>query len=43
LETKENPLKADDHGPEALSRFFGGYFHNEKPKKRARQSDAKWG
>lgn len=22
----ENPLKKDDHTPEALSRFFGGYF-----------------
>lgn len=43
LEAKENPMKADDHGPEALSRFFGGYFHNEKPKKRARQSTASWG
>ena len=25
-ENKENPLKKDDHAPEALSRFFGGYF-----------------
>lgn len=23
---RENPLKKDDHAPEALSRFFGGYF-----------------
>ena len=36
LESPENPLKADDHGPEALSRFFGGYFHEQKPKRRAR-------
>lgn len=39
-ESKENPLKVDDHGPEALSRFFGGYFHEEKPKRRARVSTA---
>jgi hypothetical protein len=25
-EAPENPLKKDDHCPEALSRFFGGYF-----------------
>lgn len=25
-ENKEAPLKKDDHAPEALSRFFGGYF-----------------
>src|SRR6478609_1381039 len=25
-ENQENPLKKDDHFPEALSRFFGGYF-----------------
>lgn len=36
----ENPLKVDDHGPEALSRFFGGYFNDEKPKRRARSSMA---
>ncbi|WMI33107.1 terminase [Microbacterium phage RikSengupta] len=42
VESKENPLKADDHGPEALSRFFGGYFHEQKPKRRARQSTASW-
>lgn len=40
LERPENPLKANDHGPEALSRFFGGYYHEEKPKKRARTSSA---
>lgn len=40
LERPENPMKEADHGPEALSRFFGGYFHDEKPKKRARQSTA---
>ena len=40
LESKEAPMKSDDHGPEALSRFFGGYFHADKPKKRARQTVA---
>jgi hypothetical protein len=25
-EAPENPMKKDDHCPEALSRFFGGYF-----------------
>lgn len=36
----ENPLKVDDHAPEALSRFFGGHYHEEKPKKRGRVSTA---
>lgn len=40
VERPENPLKADDHGPEALSRFFGGFYHDEKPKRRARTSQA---
>lgn len=40
LERPENPMKDKDHGPEALSRFFGGYFHADKPKRRARQSTA---
>jgi hypothetical protein len=26
VQQQENPLKKDDHSPEALSRFFGGYF-----------------
>lgn len=26
LNAKENPLKKDDHTPEALGRFFGGHF-----------------
>lgn len=43
VELKENPLKADDHAPEALSRFAGGYFHAEKPKKRARNAEAVFG
>lgn len=42
VEKRENPLKADDHGPEALSRFFGGYFHDQKPKRRARVSRPRW-
>ena len=42
-EEKENPLKVDDHAPEALSRFFGGHFHDEKPKRRARVSQATFG
>lgn len=25
-ESREKPLKKDDHGPEALGRFFGGHF-----------------
>ena len=25
-EAQENPMKKDDHAPEALSRFFGGYY-----------------
>lgn len=41
-ETAEKPMKNDDHAPEALSRFFGGYFHDEKPKKRARVTTAQW-
>lgn len=39
----ESPLKVDDHGPEALSRFFGGHYNTEKPKRRARQSVARIG
>lgn len=39
----ESPMKLDDHGPEALSRFFGGYYHEEKPKRRARVSQASFG
>jgi len=29
-ESQENPLKKDDHAPEALSRFFAGYFGKVK-------------
>ena len=42
LERPENPLKANDHGPEAFSRFAGGYFHDQKPKRRARVSTPVW-
>lgn len=41
VENPEKPVKANDHGTEAFSRFAGGYFHNEKPKKRARVSSAR--
>ncbi|QPL15025.1 terminase [Microbacterium phage Haunter] len=40
VESPEKPVKANDHGTEAFSRFAGGYFHHEKPKKRARVSSA---
>lgn len=40
VETPEKPVKANDHGTEAFSRFAGGYFHAEKPKKRARNAVA---
>lgn len=37
----ENPVKKDDHAPEALSRFFGGRYGQEfKAKARARQGRA---
>lgn len=32
----ENPMKKDDHGPEALGRFFMGYFGNLAPETSAR-------
>lgn len=34
--SQENPLKKDDHTPEALSRFYGGYF-GQVLRDRARQ------
>lgn len=37
--SQENPLKKDDHAPEALSRFFGGHFA-APIKRRARQRQA---
>jgi hypothetical protein len=37
----ENPLKKDDHGPEALGRFFKGYFGTlERGDNRARERKA---
>lgn len=32
----ENPMKKDDHGPEALGRFFAGHFGTAAKKRRAR-------
>lgn len=41
-ESKENPLKVDDHAPEALGRFFGGYYGAKHiPKRRSRQTTAR--
>lgn len=37
---REAPLKKDDHAPEALSRFFGGYYGHMKDSSRARQRRA---
>lgn len=36
----EAPMKKDDHGPEALGRFFAGHFGAEHKKGRARASKA---
>ena len=38
---RENPLKKDDHAPEALGRFFGGHFGHTLDKRIARQRTAK--
>lgn len=41
---KENPMKKDDHGPEALGRFYAGHFGTlEKVARRARVSKARVG
>lgn len=41
---KENPLKVDDHTPEAIGRFFAGYFgKTEAAVEHARQSTARMG
>lgn len=37
----ENPMKKDDHGPEALGRFFAGHFGAEHKRGRARASKAR--
>lgn len=40
-ESPENPVKKDDHAPEALSRFFGGYYGTSAVTGRPRQRRAK--
>jgi hypothetical protein len=40
---KEAPLKKDDHGPEALSRFFGSYFGRGNKSSAPRQRKARIG
>ena len=37
---KENPLKVDDHTPEALGRFFKGHYGHTLPRRKARQGRA---
>jgi hypothetical protein len=36
--TPENPMKKDDHGPEALGRFYAGHFGTPATRRRARAS-----
>lgn len=38
LNSPENPMKKDDHGPEALGRFFAGRFGSPGKTRRARSS-----
>lgn len=38
---RENPLKKDDHAPEALGRFFAGHFNEANPRGVAKQRRAK--
>jgi hypothetical protein len=38
---QENPLKKDDHAPEALGRFFGGHYGHTVSGNKARQRTAK--
>lgn len=38
----ERPLDKDDHGPEALGRFFKGYFGGESNTRRTRMSKARY-
>jgi hypothetical protein len=41
-ETRENPLKVDDHAPETLGRFFAGkYGKEEKAKRKTRIAQAR--
>lgn len=37
----ENPMKKDDHTPEALGRFFAGHFGRKETAQRSRQRGAK--
>jgi hypothetical protein len=41
LNGHENPMKKDDHAPEALGRFFGGHYSHTVSGNKARQSTAK--
>jgi hypothetical protein len=41
LNGQENPMKKDDHAPEALGRFFGGHYSHTVAGNKARQSTAK--
>lgn len=38
---QENPMKKDDHAPEALGRFFGGHYAHTVASNKARQSTAR--
>lgn len=38
---RENPMKKDDHAPEALGRFFAGHYGSTLERKQARQRTAK--
>uniref|UniRef100_A0AAU6R649 Terminase large subunit n=1 Tax=Micrococcus phage Kurnik TaxID=3092208 RepID=A0AAU6R649_9CAUD len=39
----ENPMKKDDHGPEALGRFFAGYYGTNELRSTARSTKASIG
>ncbi len=38
VENKEQPMKKDDHAPEALGRFFKGFYGDYLPHNKAKQS-----
>lgn len=40
LNSTESPMKKDDHTPEALGRFFAGYYKKKQPKSRSKVSSA---
>lgn len=42
LNKPENPLKKDDHGPEALGRFMAGFYGTNETEGRSRVSKAKY-